>query len=717
MAIVNTNTAPILKEGTNITLSQVGQTITITSSAGSAAGGDPTEVQYNSGGASEGDPSFTYNDTTNVVSLESIDFATTPAATDAERRLKWDNDEGSLVLTLKGGNVSIPLGAEVVSLVYNAEATTLAKGEVVYAFGASGQRVSVKRAVNTSDATSAQTFGIIAESIAAGAEGFCMVQGMVRGIDTSAYTQGDPIYLGATAGQFTKTKPVAPNHLVYLGFVVKVNASSGEIFTRPQNGYEMDEIHDYLEGSVQNNDVISYETSSGLYKPKSIPTLLGYTPMQNPMTTYGDMIYGGVDGVPTRRSGRTLTSRGFLSQNGDGTTPNVPVWRRISLTTDVDDTLSYTQGGTGLSTLGLSDQVLKVNATQDALEFGSINSIISNGIELLDGTGLSWVTTLGGASNASILFTNGNGIAFYATGTANTSLFLQDATTRRVGIGTVTPSAKLDVNGDVNISTINNATTDTDKFLVSDGGIIKYRTGTEILSDIGAIGGSGTSAYIPYFTGTSTLGQSGLYWNQSSTRFGINITAVTHTLDVNGDARIRTIPYATIGTDYFIVANAAGSIQYRTANDVLNDIGGAATADVVTLSTSQTISGEKTFSLVVKASNGLDIVDGQDITWRAAGFGTANARISFTDTTGMSLYSGGVVTPTMFLSDDGNRRVGIGTTTPSARLSVKSTDTAQGGVQNLIATIGDKTFWSTNDASLLQAGFSDIGSIYNCFSV
>lgn len=53
-----------------------------------------------------------------------------------------------------------------------------------------------------------------------------------------------------------------------------------------------------------------------------------------------------------------------------------------------------------------------------------------------------------------------------------------------IGIGTNSPSTKLEVNGDVKVSTILNATTDTDKFLVSDSGVIKYRTGAELLSDI-----------------------------------------------------------------------------------------------------------------------------------------------------------------------------------------------------------------------------------------
>ncbi len=53
-----------------------------------------------------------------------------------------------------------------------------------------------------------------------------------------------------------------------------------------------------------------------------------------------------------------------------------------------------------------------------------------------------------------------------------------------LGVGTSTPSTKLEVNGNVKVSTIDNATTDTDKFLVSDSGVVKYRTGAELLSDI-----------------------------------------------------------------------------------------------------------------------------------------------------------------------------------------------------------------------------------------
>ena len=269
MPTSNTNIAPLLVEGSNITLTQSGKTITIASTGGGGGGtpgGSTTQVQFNDAGAFAGDSGLTYDKTNNILGLEAIDWAQTPAAVDAVRRMLWDDGEGSLALTLKGGNVTITLGTEVASLVYNAEATTLDKGTVVYAFGASGQRVSVKKASNTADSTSAQTFGVVAESIASGAEGWVIVQGTVRGIDTSTYTQGDALYLSATAGQFTKTKPYAPNHLVYVGFVVKVNASSGEIFVKCQNGYELDEIHDVQITSKTDKNMTMYESASNLWK-------------------------------------------------------------------------------------------------------------------------------------------------------------------------------------------------------------------------------------------------------------------------------------------------------------------------------------------------------------------------------------------------------------------------------------------------------------------
>jgi hypothetical protein len=53
----------------------------------------------------------------------------------------------------------------------------------------------------------------------------------------------------------TATKPYAPNHLVYIGVVVRANNGNGILYVRAQNGYELDEIHDV--------DLVTTPPSSG----------------------------------------------------------------------------------------------------------------------------------------------------------------------------------------------------------------------------------------------------------------------------------------------------------------------------------------------------------------------------------------------------------------------------------------------------------------------
>ncbi len=54
-------------------------------------------------------------------------------------------------------------------------------------------------------------------------------------------------------------------------------------------------------------------------------------------------------------------------------------------------------------------------------------------------------------------------------------------------LANILAKAGLIVDGTTQLNTIANATIDTDRFLVSDGGVVKYRTGAQLLSDIGPI--------------------------------------------------------------------------------------------------------------------------------------------------------------------------------------------------------------------------------------
>jgi len=180
--------------------------------------------------------------------------------------------------------------------VTNDDSVTITKGQVVYAFGGTGDRMTVKLANNTSDATSARTVGfVMSTSIAANQKGFIMMQGLLTGLSilpTATYSDGDSLYLGATAGSITNVKPYAPNHLVYVGTVTTAsNGSSGRLYVNVQNGYELDELHNVQAQSPSLNDTLWYDSgvTPGQWKTASIPTILGYTPLSAAITSLGGL--------------------------------------------------------------------------------------------------------------------------------------------------------------------------------------------------------------------------------------------------------------------------------------------------------------------------------------------------------------------------------------------------------------------------------------------
>lgn len=182
--------------------------------------------------------------------VDYIDFDTSVGYTLAEGRLGWDSGEGTLQLGLEGGNVQYALGEQIYQYVYNAETSSLSKGQVVFISGSQGNRIAVKLADNSGDPTSAGTLGLVAEAITAGANGWVITEGPLRKLNTIGLTAGSLLYLGSTPGTYTQTKPVAPRHEVRVGYVERVHASVGSIYVKIDNGYEIGELHDVVDSTT-----------------------------------------------------------------------------------------------------------------------------------------------------------------------------------------------------------------------------------------------------------------------------------------------------------------------------------------------------------------------------------------------------------------------------------------------------------------------------------
>ena len=92
-----------------------------------------------------------------------------------------------------------------------------------------------------------------------------------------------------------------------------------------------------------------------------------------------------------------------------------------------------------------------------------------------------------------------------------------NSTSGNVGIGTTTPSNKLDVRGVINAS-----------------GDIYFNNGTKV--GLGNLSGGGASGYIPQWATGSTLNNSVIYQNGSN--IGIGTTAPSQRLEVRGNINI-----------------------------------------------------------------------------------------------------------------------------------------------------------------------------------
>lgn len=212
--------------------------------------------------------SATYSNMVGISTPEFIQWDTSHSQTIAVGKMQWNDQDGTLDLGLKGGNVVLQMGQELVARVANATGSPLLNGRAVYVSGANGDRKQVTYAQANSEATSSKTFGILTETIGNGTEGYVTLFGIVRGIDTSTYTIGAPLWLSPTTpGGLTATRPTFPNHAVFIGWVTRVHATVGEVYVNVQNGYELDELHDVVIGTLANKDVLFYDGSKWINKP------------------------------------------------------------------------------------------------------------------------------------------------------------------------------------------------------------------------------------------------------------------------------------------------------------------------------------------------------------------------------------------------------------------------------------------------------------------
>lgn len=468
--------------------------------------------------------------TTTLSTQDKVDFNTAGSSTDQVARVKWNDGDGTLEVGLKGGNVTLQIGQEQVQRILNNTGSTLVNGTAVYATGAQGQRLTVAVASNNAESTSSKTIGVLTESIINGAEGFITTEGLVRNINTSSFTEGSILWLG-TSGALTITKPNAPVHAVMIGFCIRQHAQSGSIFVKVQNGQELDELHDVLIGTLANNDLLVYETSTGLWKNKTpatigIATLVGTETLTNKILTTptingtglsftgsGQRITGDFSNatLANRLMFQTSTANGATSvglmPNGTGTVAGLNLFGSADpanssfaqlANTGTEIRLSAAAVGSG-SYLPLAVYVggakrIRVDETTGtttfvAAPFGygegagggatqastAAASLVNGGSYTITTVGTTDFTLLGAASNAvGVTFTK-NAVAGTGTGTASSAANKSNAVTINKPSGQITMSnGSLAAGATVEFSLFNSTMTSLDQVLVRPSGFAGY---------------------------------------------------------------------------------------------------------------------------------------------------------------------------------------------------------------------------------------------------
>ncbi len=159
----------------------------------------------------------------------------------------------------------------------------------------------------------------------------------------------------------------------------------------------------------------------------------------------------------------------------------------------------------------------------------------------------------------------------------------------RLSITGGTVNGNVTINGTTTSSglTLTNITNSTGDFItITNSNVIKRRTPSEVLSDIGAqptltnpITGTGTSGQVSFFNGTTTQsGDNGLFWNNTNKRLGIGTTTPSQALEVIGKAQLSVASnLAPINLPRNGTSNPSGTVDgdiwYRSSNLYYNNLG------------------------------------------------------------------------------------------------------------------------------------------------
>lgn len=143
--------------------------------------------------------------------------------------VSWNVDEHTI--DVANTYVTIQVGQEIGTLVRNNTASLIPDGTVVMETGSIGASGRLTVAPYDGIASGSKILGVVTQDIPVGADGFSTFFGKIRGLNTSAWTSGDELWVSGSG--LTNIKPT-DGLILSIGFVVSSHITQGTIFIRRQ---------------------------------------------------------------------------------------------------------------------------------------------------------------------------------------------------------------------------------------------------------------------------------------------------------------------------------------------------------------------------------------------------------------------------------------------------------------------------------------------------
>lgn len=297
----------------------------------------------------------TVSDTGAVTGVIQENFTPVTAPAYTEGRVFYDSTANTLCYYNDNSQMTVNIGQESIVRVRNQTGATLTNGTVVYINGATGNTPTVTKAIATSFAT-ADIIGVLTTDVANNGFGYATTTGLVNGLDTSAFVEGDIVFLSDTvAGTFTTVEPVRPNYAVQVGIILRANPSVGTLLVAIQV-ISTENIH--IIGTLAVDQGGTGQTS---YTDGQL--LIGNTTGNT--LTKATLTAGTAIGITNGAGSISIANTGVTSAvAGTGISVSGATGAVTITNTAPDQTVSLT-GGTGISTSGTYPNFTITNTAPD----------------------------------------------------------------------------------------------------------------------------------------------------------------------------------------------------------------------------------------------------------------------------------------------------------------------------------------------------------------